>query len=130
MAIDIALEDAIQYGKDRKAFGRPIGKFQVWKHTFADHLTAAEASRALMYQAVDKINSGTDPTKLVSQAKLFAGDLAQKVVYDCMQFHGGYGFIEEYAIARSYRDTRLITIGGGTSEVMKEIIWKWHEMGG
>lgn len=129
-AIDIALTDAIKYGKERTAFGRPIGKFQVWKHTFAEHLTASEASRALIYQAVDKVNSGQDPTKLISMAKLFSGDLAQKIVYDCMQFHGGYGFIEEYDIARSFRDTRLITIGGGTSEVMKEIIWKWHEMGG
>ena len=130
VAMEIGLHDAIQYGKERSAFGRPIGKFQVWRHTFAEHLTAVEASRALIYQAVARINSGEDPTKLVSMAKLFAGDLAQKVVYDCMQFHGGYGFIEEYSICRSYRDTRLIPIGGGTSEVMKEIIWKWHEMGG
>ena len=62
--------------------------------------------------------------------KLFAGDLAQKVIYDCLQFHGGYGFMEEYDISRTYRDTRLITIGGGASEVMKEIIWKWVELGG
>lgn len=129
-AIDIGLADAMKYGKERKAFGRPIGSFQVWKHKFAEHLTAAEASRALIYQAVDRANSGKDPTKLISMAKLFAGDLAQKVVYDCQQFHGGYGYIEEYDVARSYRDTRLITIGGGTSEVMKEIIWKWVEMGG
>ena len=129
-AIDIALTDSIQYGKERTAFGRPIGKFQVWKHKFAEHLTASEASRALIYQAVDRVNSGQDPTKLISMAKLVAGDMAQQVIYDCLQFHGGYGFMEEYAIARSYRDTRLITIGGGTSEVMKEIIWKWHEVGG
>ncbi len=126
----LAVEDAIKYGKDRKAFGRPIGSFQVWKHKFAEHLTAIEASKALTWQAVQRIQSGQDPTKLVSMAKLFAGDLAQKVIYDCLQFHGGYGYIEEYDIARSYRDTRLIPIGGGTSEVMKEIIWKWSELGG
>jgi citronellyl-CoA dehydrogenase len=130
LAIDIALEDAVKYGQERTAFGRPIGKFQVWRHKFAEHITAAAASRALLYQAVDKINSKEDPTKLVSMAKLFSSDLAQQVVYDCLQFHGGYGFIEEYSICRSYRDTRLIPIGGGTSEVMKEIIWKWHELGG
>ena len=92
---------------------------------FAEHLAASEAARALMYQAVDKINSGQDPTKLVSMSKLFSGDLAQKVIYDCLQFHGGYGFIEEYDIARTYRDMRLLPIGGGTSEVMKEIIGKY-----
>jgi len=129
-SMERALESAIQYGKERTAFGRPIGKFQVWKHKFAEHLSALEAAKALSYQAVQKIESGEDPTKLISMAKLFAGDLAQKVVYDCQQFHGGYGYIEEYPITRLYRDVRLITIGGGTSEVMKEIIWKWTEMGG
>ena len=129
-AMEIALEDAIRYGKEREAFGRPISTFQVWRHKFAEHLTALEAAKALTYQAVEKMNDGQDPTKLVSMAKLFAGDLAQKVVYDCQQFHGGYGYINEYDICRTYRDIRLIPIGGGTSEVMKEIIWKWHTMGG
>ena len=130
MAMEIALKDAIQYGTEREAFGRPIGTFQVWRHKFAEHLTALEASKALTYQAVAKIDAGGDPTKLVSMAKLFAGDLAQKVIYDCLQFHGGYGFIEEYPICRTYRDMRLLPIGGGTSEVMKEIIWKWNQAGG
>ncbi|MFT4624168.1 MAG: citronellyl-CoA dehydrogenase [Myxococcota bacterium] len=130
MAMEIALKDAARYGTEREAFGRPIGTFQVWRHTFAQHLTALEASRALTWQAVDRIASGQDPTKLVSMAKLFAGDLSQKVIYDCLQFHGGYGFIEEYPICRSYRDMRLLPIGGGTSEVMKEIIWKWVAAGG
>jgi len=128
--MEISLRDAIRYGKERTAFGRPIGKFQVWKHKFAEHLTSLEAARALTYQAVQRINSGEDPTKLVSMAKLFCGDLAQRVTYDCLQMHGGYGFIEEYDICRTYRDVRLLPIGGGTSEVMKEIIWKWDEMGG
>ncbi|MBW2253308.1 MAG: acyl-CoA dehydrogenase, partial [Deltaproteobacteria bacterium] len=65
-----------------------------------------------------------------SMAKLYSSDLAQKVMYDCLQFHGGYGFMEEYDICRAFRDTRLLPIGGGTSQVMKEIIWKWHTMGG
>jgi citronellyl-CoA dehydrogenase len=129
--MELALQDAIKYGKERQAFGRPIGSFQVWKHKFAEHLTSLEASKALCWQAADALNSGNPQaaTKIVSMAKLFAGDLAQKVTYDCLQFHGGYGFIEEYDIARQYRDVRLIPIGGGTSEVMKEIIWKWTEMG-
>jgi citronellyl-CoA dehydrogenase len=68
---------------------------------------------------------GEDPTLEVSMSKLFAADLAQRVIYDCLQFHGGYGYIEEYDIARTYRDMRLLPIGGGTSEVMKEIISKY-----
>jgi len=121
----ICLDDAIRYGRERKAFGRPIGRFQVWRHKFAEHLTALQAARMLTYSAVDTINGDQDPTLQVSMAKLFAGDLAQKVAYDCLQFHGGYGFIEEYDIARHYRDVRLLPIGGGTAEVMKEIIGKW-----
>ena len=129
--MELSLRDAIRYGNERTAFGRPIMKFQVWKHTFAEHLTAMEASKALTWQAVQALNtlSPQAATKIVSQAKLFSSDLAQKVTYDCLQFHGGYGFIEEYDIARAYRDVRLLPIGGGTSEVMKEIIWKWHESG-
>jgi citronellyl-CoA dehydrogenase len=126
----LSLQDAIKYSEERVAFGRPIGKFQVWRHRFAEHLSAIEAAKALTYMAVQKIESGEDPTKLVSMVKLFCGDLAQKVTYDCLQLHGGYGFVEEYDICRQYRDVRLLTIGGGTSEVMKEIIWKWHSMGG
>jgi citronellyl-CoA dehydrogenase len=129
-AMEIALDDAIRYGTEREAFGRPIGTFQVWRHKFAEYLTGLEAARALTYTAVERMNSGDDPTKLVSMAKLYSADLAQKVIYDCQQFHGGYGYINEYAICRAYRDIRLIPIGGGTSEVMKEIIWKWNQMGG
>jgi citronellyl-CoA dehydrogenase len=129
--MELSINDAIKYGKERQAFGRPIGSFQVWKHKFAEHISALEASKALTNQAIEVLNKGNPQaaTKVVSMAKLFAGDLAQKVTYDCLQLHGGYGFIEEYDIARQYRDVRLITIGGGTSEVMKEIIWKFHEFG-
>lgn len=116
------IREAIRYGDERKAFGRPISKFQVWRHRFADHLAAVEAGKALSYRAVQKLMDGENPTREVSMAKLFCGDLAQKVSYDCLQFYGGYGFIEEYDVCRYFRDTRLITIGGGTSEVMREII--------
>ena len=123
--MEIQLADAIEYGRQRSAFGKPIGKFQVWKHKFAEHLTALQAAKLLTYKAVEACNGTDDPTLLVSQAKLFSADLAQKVAYDCMQFHGGYGFTEEYDICRAFRDARLLPIGGGTSEVMKEIIAKW-----
>ena len=119
------INDAIAYGKEREAFGRPIVKFQVWRHRLAEHMAAVHAAKMLTYHAIDIKNQGGDATMEVSKAKLFAGDLAQKVVYDCLQLHGGYGFIEEYDICRAYRDVRLMTIGGGTSEVMKEIVSKY-----
>ncbi len=118
------VQDAIKYGHEREAFGRPLIKFQVWRHKFVEHLTAIEAAKRLSYLAVDLFDRKENAVKEVSMAKLFAGDLAQKVAYDCQQFYGGMGYIEETNIARAWRDIRLITIGGGTSEIMKEIISK------
>jgi alkylation response protein AidB-like acyl-CoA dehydrogenase len=122
--MDRMVEDALRYGHEREAFGRPLIKFQVWRHKFVEHLTAIEAARRLCYYAVDLFDRKQDPVKEISMAKLFAGDLAQRVAYDCQQFFGGMGYIEETPVARAWRDIRLITIGGGTSEVMKEIISK------
>ena len=123
--MELAVQDALAYGRERTAFGRPILKFQVWRHRFAEHLTAIQAAKMLTYDAVNKMDSGDDPTLAVSMSKLYTADLAQKVAYDCMQFHGGYGYIEEYDIARFSRDIRLMSVGGGTSEIMKEIISKY-----
>jgi citronellyl-CoA dehydrogenase len=120
------VEDAIRYGNEREAFGKPLIKFQVWRHKFVEHLTAIEAAKRLTYHAVALFDAKEDPVKEISMAKLFAGDLAQKVAYDCQQFFGGMGYIEETPIARAWRDIRLITIGGGTSEIMKEIISKLY----
>ena len=120
------VRDALKYGNERHAFGRPISKYQVWRHKFADHLTNIEAGKALSYMAVQALIDGENPTRLVSMAKLFCGDLAQKVAYDCMQFHGGFGYVEEYDICRAFRDARLVTIGGGTSEIMREIIARYE----
>jgi len=122
--MDMLMEDAIRYGKERQAFGRPIMKFQVWRHKFVEHLTAIEASKALTYKAADLHARNEPAVEAISMAKLYSADLAQKVVYDCQQFHGGYGYVEEYYVARAFRDLRLLPIGGGTSEVMKEIIGK------
>jgi len=125
--MQLAVEEAIAYGNDRSAFGRPVAKFQVWRHKLVEHLTAIEAARRLSYFAVDKVM--TDPasaTREITMAKLFAGDLAQKVMYDCLQLHGGFGYTTEYPIGRAWTDTRLVTIGAGTSEVMKEILVKLH----
>lgn len=117
-------EEAVEYGRERHAFGRPILKFQVWRHKLVEHLTAIEASRRLTYHACDLFARGEPAVREISMAKLYAADLAQRVVYDLQQFYGGAGYMEEYPIARAYRDLRLLTIGGGTSEVMKEIIGK------
>ncbi len=123
--MELAVRDAIRYGSERKAFGRPITRFQVWKHKLVEHLTAIEAARRLTYFAVDKfVKQPKNAVREITMAKLFAGDLMQRVLYDCMQMYGGFGYTTEYPIARAWTDARLITIGGGTSEVMKEILSK------
>jgi citronellyl-CoA dehydrogenase len=118
------VEEALRYGNERSAFGKPLSKFQVWRHKFVEHLTAIEAARWLTYRACDLFNRREPAVKEISMAKLFAGDLMQRVVYDCQQFHGGMGYVVETPVARAFRDARLLTIGGGTSEIMKEIISK------
>ena len=117
-------EEAVQYGRERAAFGRPILKFQVWRHKLVEHLTAIRAARCLVYEACGSFAQGQIDTELISMCKLYSCDLAQRVVYDLQQLYGGYGYMEEYNVARAFRDLRLLTIGGGTSEVMKEIIGK------
>ncbi|MEE8410191.1 MAG: acyl-CoA dehydrogenase family protein [Myxococcota bacterium] len=121
-------DEAVQFGSDRKAFGRPVIKFQVWRHKFVDLLTQIEAGRQLTYMAVDKFNRGEIAVKEISMAKLYTADLAQKVAYECLQIHGGAGYMAEYDISRAFRDIRLLPIGGGTSEVMKEIISKMIDL--
>lgn len=120
----IMWETGLSYAKERKAFGKSISQFQIWRHLFASLAAEIEASRALSYLALDKMNKGIDATKEISMAKLLACELAEKVASKMLQVHGGYGYMEEYFISRAYRDVRLMTIGGGTSEIMKEIIAK------
>ncbi|MFL5420947.1 MAG: acyl-CoA dehydrogenase family protein [Myxococcales bacterium] len=118
------VDDAIGYGNERSAFGKPLVKFQVWRHKLVEHLTAIEAARWLTYRACDLFARKEPAVKEISMSKLFAGDLMQRVVYDCQQIYGGMGYVVETPIARAFRDARLLTIGGGTSEIMKEIIAK------
>ncbi|MGB1277741.1 MAG: acyl-CoA dehydrogenase family protein, partial [Nannocystaceae bacterium] len=107
--MELAVREAIAYGNERKAFGRPVSKFQVWRHKFVEHLTAIEAARRLTYYATDKVNKQPmAATKEITMAKLFAGDLAQKVLYDCMQIHGGFGYTTDFPISRAWTDVRLI----------------------
>ncbi|MBI1786620.1 MAG: acyl-CoA dehydrogenase family protein [Acidobacteria bacterium] len=123
-AMDKALRYALDYGAERSAFGTPVRQFQVWRHRFAEHLTAVEAGRWLVYRAVDLMNRGVRCVQEISMAKLYTSELAQRVAYDCMQMFGGFGYTTEYPIGRLWRDLRLSTIGAGTSEIMKEIIAK------
>ncbi len=120
--MDRALELAVEYGRERMAFGRPILDNQVWRHRIAEHRTNVEAARWLVYRATDLVNRGAQAVQEVTMAKLFTSDLAQRVTYDCMQIFGGFGYTTEYPIGRIWRDLRLYTIGAGTSEIMKEIL--------
>ncbi len=113
-----------EYTRNRKAFGRPISGFQVNQHRFAEMLTQITALRALVYECAHRFNNREDVTKQVSMCKLFAGQVSKFVIDSCLQMHGGYGYMEEFPIARAYRDNRLFTIGGGSDEVMKEIVAK------
>jgi citronellyl-CoA dehydrogenase len=119
-----ALEYAINYGKEREAFGQPIGSFQVWRHRFAEHMTSIEAAKWLCYRALDLMNRKEKCLREITMAKLFCSELDQRVMYDCMQIMGGFAYTTEYPLGRAWRDARLGTIGAGASEIMKEIIAK------
>ena len=120
----LLLEDAARYGQERKAFGRPVASLQVWRHRLAELHSRVEAARWLTYRAADLFNRKQVAVKEISMAKLVACDLAQDVAYDCLQMHGGMGYVVETDVARAWRDLRALTIAGGTSEIMKEIISK------
>jgi alkylation response protein AidB-like acyl-CoA dehydrogenase len=123
-AMDLMLEDTLRYGQERRAFGRPLASMQVWRHKLAEHRSSLEAARWLSYRAADLFNRGEPAVQTISMAKLVACDLAQRVAYDCMQLHGGMGYVVETDVARAWRDVRVLTIAGGTSEIMKEIVAK------
>jgi acyl-CoA dehydrogenase len=119
-----ALEDTIAYVQGRHAFDGPLSEKQVVRHKLAELATLIEAGRWLTYAACVKFQHHEDAVREISMVKLFTADMAQRVAYDCVQLHGGYGYMREYPIERFFRDYRLMTIGGGTSEIMKEIIAK------
>jgi acyl-CoA dehydrogenase len=113
---------AMAYARERTAFGRPVATFQTWRHRFADLRTQIDAARSLTYLALRKVVAGEDAAREVSMAKWFAAELAFTVADEALQVHGGYGYMMEYPVQRAWRDARLGPIGGGTTEVMKEII--------
>lgn len=116
------LETAIEYAKDRSAFGRPIGKFQAIRHKIADMATKIEASKQFTYSVAWRVNNGEYPVREISMAKLLSAQMACEVADQVIQIHGGYGYMKEYEVERHYRDLRLNRIGAGTDEVMLEVI--------
>ena len=125
MTAQLALEESLKYAKEREAFGRPLSGFQVTRHKLVDMATLVEASREFVYRVVAKIDTGKNQVKEISMAKNFACMVSDKVTYDAVQIHGGFGYMREYLVERLYRDNRILSIGGGTQEIMKEIISKY-----
>lgn len=119
-----ALEVTLQYMSERTAFGRPINRFQVLRHRIAQMASEVEMNKAFIYNLCQRFEDGEYLVKEASMAKLLATQLCDKITTQCLQMFGGYGFMEEYPLARMFRDSRLGTIGGGTSEIMCEIIAK------
>lgn len=127
------LDYTVEYGRERHAFGKPIIKREAWQHKFVDLYTKCEGAKAFNYKCVDAYNSeryekneplSMETVKLISMAKILAGDVASEVMDACLQFHGGWGYIEDFPIARAWRDQRLLRIGGGTTETMKYYLAK------
>lgn len=116
------LDESVEYALGRRAFKRPLAKFQVLRHRFADLATSLESVRQLCYHAAWLFERGEDAICEITMAKLAAAELNIELSDRCLQVYGGYGFMEEYPAARAYRDARLMSIGGGTSEIMREII--------
>jgi short-chain 2-methylacyl-CoA dehydrogenase len=117
-----ALDEALKYAKERKAFGKPISKFQAIQAKLADMATEIEAARLLVYKAAREKDAGRNFTLTAAQAKLKTGRLAVRCAEEAVQIHGGYGFIEEYPVCRFYRDAKILTIGEGTDEVQQMVI--------
>jgi acyl-CoA dehydrogenase len=120
----MALEEALKYTKERHAFGKPLSGFQVTRHKLVDMATLVEVSREFTYRVASKIQAGLNQVKEISMAKNFACSISDKVTFDAVQLFGGYGYMRGYLVERLYRDNRILSIGGGTTEIMKEIISK------
>ena len=118
----LAFDKTKIYVLQREAFGRPIGKFQVNRHKMVDMAMEIEAARQLNYHALRKLMNAEPCAVEVSMAKVFASRMGEFVATTCLQLHGGYGYMREYEIERFFRDVRINAIGGGTSEVLKEIV--------
>jgi alkylation response protein AidB-like acyl-CoA dehydrogenase len=115
-------DKTLQYAQERTAFGRPIGKFQVIRHKFAEMATKIETARQMVYATAWRVQNGDYPVREISMAKLYASRIAFEIADECLQIHGGNGYMKEYGIERAWRDIRLNRIGAGTDEIMLEVI--------
>ncbi len=121
---EFALDYTIEYMGQREAFGKKINQFQALRHTLVEHATEVEHCKIFNYAAVARLDKGEYVVKEATMAKLKSTKVADETIYSCLQMLGGYGYMEEYPLARLFRDSRLGPIGGGTSEIMKEILSK------
>lgn len=122
MTAQIALEHCLEYVREREAFGRKIGQFQVTRHKLAEMATQVEVAREFTYRVAARIAAGENCIKEISMAKNFATSVADRVTYDAVQLFGGMGYMRESVVERLYRDNRILSIGGGTYEIMNEVI--------
>jgi alkylation response protein AidB-like acyl-CoA dehydrogenase len=121
---EYAIDYTIEYMSQREAFGTTINKFQALRHTMVDHATEVEHCKIFNYAAVARLDKGEYVVKEATMAKLKSTKVADEAIYSCLQMLGGYGYMEEYPLARLLRDSRLGPIGGGTSEILREILSK------
>jgi len=121
---EMALEESVRYSKQRAAFGRPLVGFQVTRHKLAEMATQVTLAKTLVYQVARRMEDGEVCIKEVSIAKNVAAEVAMSVTYQAVQLHGGMGYMRETLVERLSRDARLLPIGGGTQEIMNEIIAK------
>ncbi|WP_396188853.1 acyl-CoA dehydrogenase family protein [Flavobacterium sp.] len=121
---EYAIDYTLEYMSHREAFGSPINKFQALRHTMVEHATEVEHIKLFNYLTVARLDKGEYVVKEATMAKLKSTKVADQAIYDCLQMLGGYGYMEEYPLARLLRDSRLGPIGGGTSEILKEILSK------
>ena len=119
---EVAFQLGLAYAKDRQAFGQPIGSFQHNRFQLAEMRTEIDIARVFVDRQVEALNEGTLSAETAAEAKWWTTELLQRVVDRSLQLHGGYGYMEEYPIAQLYRDVRVMTIYGGTTEIMKDII--------
>lgn len=124
MTSQLALEEALRYVHERSAFGKPLAKMQVIRHKLADMATQVEASREFTYRVAARIQAGIPSVKEVSMAKNFATKVSDHVTWEAVQIFGGMGFMRETLVERLSRDNRILSIGGGTYEIMNEVIAK------
>ena len=121
---NVKIRESVTINKGTNAFGKTINKYQALRHRFADLHADMEICKTYNYAVTQKLNSGDYVVKEATISKLRSTKMADEVVYECLQFLGGYGYMEEYPMARLFRDSRLGPIGGGTSEILREIIAK------